>query len=64
MQKLVVSPIYLITIIINGYIEEINGSKYLTLVPTNESKDILKTYEKVWTKKMGYIRTINNNSDH
>ena len=27
---------------INGYIEEGNGNKYLTLVPTNESKDILK----------------------
>ena len=23
----------------NGYFEEINGNKYLTLVPTNESKE-------------------------
>ena len=24
---------------VNGYFEEINGNKYLTLVPTNESKE-------------------------
>ena len=28
----------------NGYIEESNGKKYLTLVPTDESKDALKMY--------------------
>ena len=37
-----VNPLYLIIIIIiskvNGYFEEIKGNKYLTLVPTNESK--------------------------
>ena len=27
---------------VNGYFEEINGNKYLTLVPTNESKEITK----------------------
>ena len=26
----------------NGYFEEINGNKYLTLVPTNESKEKIK----------------------
>ena len=26
----------------NGYLEEINGNKYLTLVPTNESKEKVK----------------------
>ena len=31
-----VNPLYLITDQINGYIEESNGIKYLTLVPTNE----------------------------
>ena len=29
----------------NGYFEEINGNKYLTLVPTNESKE---KFKKVW----------------
>ena len=34
-----VSPLYLIFNKVNGYFEEINKSKYLTLVPTNESKE-------------------------
>ena len=29
---------------INGYFEEINENKYLTLVPTNESKENIKKY--------------------
>ena len=34
-----VNPLYLIFRNVNGYFEEINKSKYLTLVPTNESKE-------------------------
>ena len=34
-----VNPLYLIFRYVNGYFEEINGNKYLKLVPTNESKD-------------------------
>ena len=34
----------------NGYIEESNVSRYLTLVPTDESKDTLKKYEELWSK--------------
>ena len=34
-----VSPLYLIFGKVNEYFEEINGNKYLTLVPTNESKE-------------------------
>ena len=33
------NPLYLIFSKVNGYFEEINNSKYLTLVPTNESKE-------------------------
>ena len=33
-----VNPLYLIFRYANGYFKEINGNKYLTLVPTNESK--------------------------
>ena len=41
-----VNPLYLIFRYVNGYFEEINGNKYLTPVPTNESKDkIKKKYE-------------------
>ena len=34
-----VNPLYLIINKVNRYFEEINKSKYLTLVPTNESKE-------------------------
>ena len=33
-----VNPLYLIFNKVNRYFEEINGNKYLTLVPNNESK--------------------------
>ena len=33
-----VNPLYLIFNKVNGYFEEINGNKYLTLVPNNENK--------------------------
>ena len=34
----------------NGYFKEINKSKYLTRVPTNESKKKLKKNEELWSK--------------
>ena len=34
-----VNPLYLIFKKVNGYFKEINGKKYLTLVPANESKE-------------------------
>ena len=37
-----VNPLYLIFDDVNGYFEEINENKYLTLVPTNESKEKIK----------------------
>ena len=40
-----VNPLYLIFNKVNGYFEKINGNKYLTLVPTNESKEKIKNME-------------------
>ena len=37
--KINVNPLYFIFNKVNGYFEEINGNKYLTIVPTNESKE-------------------------
>ena len=37
-----VNPLCLLFGKVNGYFEEINGNKYLTLVPTNESKEKIK----------------------
>ena len=47
----------------NGYFEEINGNKYLTLVPTNESKEKIKKYEELWIKIRDLIRSITKNLD-
>ena len=37
-----VNPLYLIFNKVNVYFEEINGNKYLALIPTNESKEKIK----------------------
>ena len=34
----------------NGYIEKSKGNKCLPLVPSDESKDNLKTHGKLWSK--------------
>ena len=53
-----VNPLYLIFSKVNGYFEEINKNKYLTLVPTNESKEIMKKYEELYSKIRNLIRSI------
>ena len=40
-----VNPLYLIFGNVNGYFEEINKSKYLMLVLSNESKEKIKKYK-------------------
>ena len=57
-----VNPLYFIFSKINGYFEEINGNKYLTLVPTNESKEKIKKYKELWIKIRDSIRSITKNS--
>ena len=48
----------------NGYFEEINKNKYLTLVSTNESKEKTKKYEELWSRNRDLIRSITKNSDN
>ena len=45
------------------YFEEINKNKYLTLVPTNESKEMKKKYEELWSKIRDLIGSITKDSD-
>ena len=47
----------------NGYFEEINGKKYLTLVSTNESKEKIKKYEELYSKIKDLVRSITKNLD-
>ena len=58
-----VNPLYLIFGKVNGYFEEINMNKYLTLVPTNESKEIIKQFEELRIKIRDLIISIIKNWD-
>ena len=58
-----INPLYLIFRYVNGYFEEINGNRYSSLVPTNESKEKIKKYEELWIKIRDLIRSITKNSD-
>ena len=53
-----VNPFHLIFGNVNGYFEEINGNKYLTLDPTNESEEKNKKYEELWIKIGDLVRSI------
>ena len=57
-----VNPLCLIFSKVNGYFEEINKSKYLTLVATNESKEKNENYDKLCSKIRDLIRSISKNS--
>ena len=56
-----VNPLYLIINKVNGYIKESDGNTYLTVFPTNASKDTLKKYEELWDKITDLIRSVTNN---
>ena len=50
MQINSVNLLYLIINKVNEYFEKINKNKYLTLVPTNESKEIVKNMKNLGLK--------------
>ena len=58
-----VNPLYLIFGNVNGYFEKLNGDKYLTLIPTNRSKEKMKKYEELWIKISDLIRSTTKNLD-
>ena len=43
----------------NGYIEDSNGNKYLTLVSTDKNKEILTKYTELWDGIKNFIKKIN-----
>ena len=47
----------------DGYFEEINENKYLTQVPTDESKQKVEKYEELWSKIRYLIRSITKKLD-
>ena len=56
--------LYFIINKINGYIKESIRNIYLTLVLPDESKDTLKTYEKLWNRIIDLIRSKTDNSNN
>ena len=48
---------------VNGSFKEINKNKYLTLVPTNEIREIIKRYAKMWIEIRDLIRWMTKNLD-
>ena len=48
-----VNPLLLFFSKMNEYFEETNGNKYLTLFPTNESKEKIKRFQELWSKIRG-----------
>ena len=57
-----VNPLYLIFTNVTEYFEEINGNKYLTLVPTNKSKEKNKKYEGLWSEIRELIKSVTKKS--
>ena len=54
-----VNPLYLRIDNANGYIEEINGDKYLVFDVTYENKELLKRYDDVFNGIIDKIKEIN-----
>ena len=57
-----VNSLYLIMNKVDGYFEEINGNKYLTLVSTDKNKEVLTKYTELWDGIKNSIEKINNKS--
>ena len=57
-----VNPLYLIINEVDGYVEEINGNKYLTLVSTDKNKEVLTKYTELWDGIKNSIEKTNNKS--
>ena len=42
----------------NGYFEEINNNKYLTLISTNKSKEKIEKYDVVWRNIRDLLKSV------
>ena len=58
-----VNPLHIIFNKLDEYFEQNNGGKYLTLVPTNESKEKMKKHEELSINIRDLFRSITKNSD-
>ena len=51
--------LYLIFYNVDGYIKENNGIEYLVFASTDENKEALKKYTKLWNETKNQIKAIN-----
>ena len=54
-----VNPLYLIINDVDGYIEENDKNKYLSFASSDNNRDVLKKYIKLWHEVKYHIQTIN-----
>ena len=59
-----VNPLYLRITHANGYIEKINGNKYLIFDSTDGNKELLKKYNDVFNGIKNEIKTINGGKEN
>ena len=55
-----VNPLYLMNNIIDGFIEEKEGDKYLNISDTDRNSEVLRKYSEVWNGIKDCIEKINN----
>ena len=53
-----VNPLYLIINDVDGYIEENDKNKYLSFASTDNNKEVLKKYIKLWDEVKYHIQTL------
>ena len=56
-----VNPLYLMINRIDGFIEEKDGDKYLSIASTDRNSEVLKKYSEVWSGIKDCIEKINDN---
>ena len=56
-----INPLYLMVNRIDGFIEEINGDKYLNINDTERNNEVLRKYSEVWDGIKNCIEKINDN---
>ena len=54
---------YLVFGKVNGYSEDTNKNKYLTLVPANGIKENINKYGELWSKMRDLVRSITKYAD-
>ena len=57
------NPLYLLINRIDGFIEEINGDKYLNIADTQTNSEVLKKYAEIWSEIRPCIEKISEENE-